>query len=68
MTESQALNELRERIARRETIINHRLVIEAIHDMLGHDLDAANEIEDLLVRAGYEQSKRGDWAIWDQLG
>lgn len=68
MSESEALNELRERIARRETIINHVLVIKAIHDMLGHGLDAANEVEDLLVRAGYEQSKRGDWALWDQLG
>jgi hypothetical protein len=65
MSESQALNELRDRIANREFIINHMLVIKAIHDMLEFGLDAANEVEDLLRTAGYEQSKRGDWALFD---
>ena len=67
MPESAALDELQDKIARRETIIGHMLVIKAIHDMLQQSLDAANEVEDLLRRAGYEQTKRGDWAIFDAL-
>jgi hypothetical protein len=65
MSESAALNELQAAIDRKEFIINHMTVIKAIHDMLGHGLDAANEIEDLMRRAGYEQSKRGDWMLFD---
>ncbi|MNS23279.1 hypothetical protein D3C72_550880 [compost metagenome] len=67
MTDSAALNELQDKIARREPIIGHMLVIKAIHDMLQHGIDPANEVEDLLTRAGYEQTKRGDWAIFDVL-
>jgi hypothetical protein len=65
MTESAALTELREVIARKEFIIRHKLVVRAIHDMFDVSLEAANSIEDLLREAGYEQSKRGDWALFD---
>lgn len=65
MSESAALAELQAAIARKEFIINHITVIKAIHDMLDIGLDAANEVEDLMRKAGYEQSKRGDWMLFD---
>ena len=64
MTDAPAFTQLRDHIHERRTFIPHTLVIRAIHEMLDHSLEAANEVEDLLVKAGYEQSNRGDWNIF----
>ena len=36
-------------------------VARAIHARLDTDLDAASDVEPALERAGYIQTKRGDW-------
>lgn len=52
---------LLEAVTAREPMFTAHQVARAIHARLDTDLDAANDVEPALERAGYIQTKRGDW-------
>jgi hypothetical protein len=64
MTNTPALDELEALIESRESVIRSLLVARAVDEMLAVSLEAADEVEGRLIRAGYERAARGDWFIF----
>lgn len=63
MSDTSALQELNEAMSRRQPMIKHVLVARAMHEVMGLNLEAAEDVERQLVRNGYEQLPRGDWML-----